>query len=66
MIVIYEANWKQFSEIANSKATATFKDIPDGVYAISVYHDENDNDKLDLIMGMMPKEDSYPIVIFKV
>ena len=53
-----EANWKQFSEITNSKATATFKDIPDGVYAISVYHDENDNDKLDLIMGMMPKEDT--------
>lgn len=53
-----DANWKQFSEINNNKATATFTDIPDGVYAISVYHDENDNDKLDLIMGVMPKEDT--------
>ncbi len=53
-----EANWKRFSEIKNQTATATFTDIPDGIYAISVYHDENDNDKLDLIMGMMPKEDT--------
>lgn len=53
-----DANWKQFSKINNSKAKATFNDIPDGIYAISVYHDENDNDKLDLIMGVMPKEDT--------
>ena len=49
-----EANWKRFSEINNYKATATFTDIPDGIYAVSVYHDENDNEKLDLIMGMIP------------
>jgi len=53
-----DANWKQFSEISNNKATAVFTDIPDGIYAISVYHDENNNEKLDLIMGMMPKEDT--------
>ena len=53
-----EANWKQFSGINNNNATATFTDIPDGIYAISVYHDENDNEKLDLIMGMIPKEDT--------
>lgn len=53
-----EANWKRFSEINNYKATATFTDIPDGIYAVSVYHDENDNEKLDLIMGMIPKEDT--------
>ena len=41
-----EANWKRFSEINNNKATATFTDIPDGIYAVSVYHDENDNEKL--------------------
>ena len=39
-----EANWKRFSEINNYKATATFTDIPDGIYAVSVYHDENDNE----------------------
>lgn len=53
-----EANWKRFSEINNYKATATFTDIPDGIYAVSVYHDENDNERLDLIMGMIPKEDT--------
>ena len=53
-----EANWKRFSEINNYKATATFTDIPDGIYAVSVYHDENDNEKLDLIMGMIPKENT--------
>ena len=53
-----DANWKQVSDINNQTATATFKDVPDGIYAISVYHDENDNEKLDLIMGMMPKEDT--------
>lgn len=53
-----ESNWDQVSEIKNNKAKATFKDIPDGIYAISVYHDENDNEELDLIMGMIPKEDT--------
>jgi len=46
------------TKIENNKSEVTFTDIPDGVYAISVYHDENDNDKLDLIMGMIPKEDN--------
>jgi len=46
------------SKIINNKSEVIFTDIPDGVYAISVYHDENDNDKLDLIMGMLPKEDN--------
>ncbi len=46
------------AEIINSKSKVTFTDIPDGIYALSVYHDENDNNKLDLIMGMIPKEDN--------
>ncbi len=46
------------SKIINNKSEAIFTDIPDGVYAISVYHDENDNDELDLIMGVFPKEDN--------
>jgi len=46
------------AEITNNKSKVTFTDIPDGIYALSVYHDENDNDKLDLIMGMIPKEDN--------
>ncbi len=46
------------SEIKDLKSHVTFTDIPDGVYAISVYHDENDNGELDLIMGILPKEDN--------
>lgn len=46
------------SEIVNHTSEVTFTDIPDGIYAISVYHDENDNGKLDLIMGVLPKEDN--------
>ena len=46
------------SLIIDQKSSITFRDIPDGIYAISVYHDENDNGKIDLIMGMMPKEDT--------
>jgi len=46
------------AEIINNKSKVTFTDIPDGIYALSVYHDENDNDKLDLIMGVIPKEDN--------
>jgi len=46
------------SLIIDQKSDITFRDIPDGIYAISVYHDENDNGKIDLIMGMMPKEDT--------
>ncbi|MEQ1668750.1 MAG: DUF2141 domain-containing protein, partial [Sulfuriferula sp.] len=36
--------------------TATFNSLPAGNYAIIVYHDENDNGKLDLRLGMFPKE----------
>ena len=46
------------STIADKKATVEFTNIPDGLYAISVYHDENDNGKIDLIMGILPKEDT--------
>ncbi len=44
------------SKINNKKAHVTFDDIPDGIYAISCYHDENDNGKLDMFLGFYPKE----------
>lgn len=31
-------------------------DLPFGEYAISLYHDENDNKELDKYMGLIPKE----------
>jgi len=33
----------------------TFKDIPYGTYAIQLYYDQNDNDKLDMTFGI-PRE----------
>ncbi len=47
----------QKSKIDNETATVTFSDVPDGVYAVSCFHDEDDNEKLNLFMGMMPTED---------
>jgi len=44
------------SKIKNKEATVTFTDIPDGVYAISCYHDEDGNGKLNMFMGMFPTE----------
>ena len=44
------------SEIKDKKATVEFKDIPYGVYAISGFHDENKNMKLDTGIFGIPKE----------
>ncbi|MCH9660188.1 MAG: DUF2141 domain-containing protein [Bacteroidetes bacterium] len=44
------------SEITNKKAKVTFTEIPDGVYAISCYHDKDSNGKLNMMMGMVPAE----------
>jgi uncharacterized protein (DUF2141 family) len=44
------------SQITNKKATVTFTDIPDGIYAISCYHDEDDNGELNMVLGMFPSE----------
>ncbi len=43
-------------EINAGSSTAIFKDVPLGKYAISLYHDENDNGKLDMRFGFLPKE----------
>ncbi len=42
--------------IKNKKARATFTNIPAGIYAISVFHDANDNNKLDQNFIGIPKE----------
>ncbi len=42
--------------IENNQVTVTFTNVPDGDYAISMFHDENDNDELDMFMGFYPKE----------
>lgn len=43
-------------KIENKKATATFNDLPAGVYAISAFHDENNNKKMDTNFIGIPKE----------
>jgi uncharacterized protein (DUF2141 family) len=40
----------------NLSAQITFTDLPEGVYAVSVFHDENMNQKLDKNFMGIPKE----------
>ena len=47
----------EISAITNKSCTVLFKDIPKGVYAVSLFHDENDNGKMDTNFFGIPKED---------
>jgi uncharacterized protein (DUF2141 family) len=51
---------KQFkgdiTKIVDKKATIILKDIPPGEYAISAFHDANDNKKMDTNFFGIPKE----------
>jgi len=56
-------NYQSGKAIKHSKVKAdkknesvTFKDLADGEYAIKMYQDENDNNKLDTNMMGIPKE----------
>ncbi len=42
--------------VQNSSATATFRGLPCGRYAVSALHDENRNGKMDRNLLGMPKE----------
>lgn len=33
-----------------------FENVPNGIYAISLYHDQDDNKKLNKLFGMIPTE----------
>jgi len=39
-------------KIKDQKAVAIFTDIPDGTYAISVFHDKNKDEKLNTFLGI--------------
>jgi uncharacterized protein (DUF2141 family) len=39
-------------KIKDRKAVATFTNIPDGTYAISVFHDKNKDEKLNTFLGI--------------
>ena len=42
--------------MVDKKATVVFENIENGIYAISVFHDENDNKKMDTKIFGIPKE----------
>ncbi|WP_290627604.1 DUF2141 domain-containing protein [Altibacter sp.] len=44
------------AEISEEKATVIFSEVPDGIYAISCYHDEDRSGSLNMFMGMIPTE----------
>ena len=44
------------SSVANKKAQLVFENLPAGTYAISVFHDENNNQKMDKNFLGIPKE----------
>lgn len=45
------------SKIVDKKSTYVLKNIPKGEYAVSFFHDENDNRKMDSNFLGIPKED---------
>ncbi|MBJ2174623.1 DUF2141 domain-containing protein [Aureibaculum sp. A20] len=46
----------EITEIINGKAMVEFNQLPQGTYAISSFHDENNNGKLDKNYFGIPKE----------
>lgn len=53
-----ETPWRsKSSEIKNGETTIVFEDVPDGVYAVSAFHDEDGDEELDMFLGFLPLED---------
>ncbi len=46
-----------FGKIENGKSTVKFTGVPSGIYAISVFHDKDNDGKLDTLFGI-PTEDT--------
>ncbi|NQY34340.1 MAG: DUF2141 domain-containing protein [Alteromonadaceae bacterium] len=51
-----KSQWSSMVKVSKSEEVITFSDLPDGEYAIKLFHDENDNKKLDFNMLGIPKE----------
>ena len=47
----------ELGTISNKQSTVVFKNIPEGIYAVSYVHDANDNGKMDTNFMGIPKED---------
>ncbi|APV48281.1 hypothetical protein BWI17_00450 [Betaproteobacteria bacterium GR16-43] len=46
----------RLNPVAGGKVSGVFRDVPEGTYAISAIHDENDNNKLDSNLIGIPTE----------
>jgi len=65
LIALYDAkdNWLKkyykgtFAKIENGTSSVSFTGIPDGTYAISCFHDEDNDGELDSFLGI-PSEDT--------
>ena len=55
---LVESSLRFFADVSvtNSEVTHVFADLPAGEYAVSVYHDANDNHKLDKNFMGIPSE----------
>ena len=51
-----KAIYSKFSKVENGKATVIFENVPQGMYSIICFHDENENGKMDFELNGMPKE----------
>jgi len=51
-----EPDFSAEAEIKEGKASVIFKNIPEGVYALLVMHDKNDNNQMDYDPNGMPLE----------
>jgi uncharacterized protein (DUF2141 family) len=51
-----KASFNSKVKALNGKEVAVFENLPDGEYAIKIYQDENDNNKMDFNMMGIPKE----------
>ena len=51
---------KQFDGLevpaAPGEVSAVFRDVPPGIYAVAIHHDENSNNEMDLAFNLLPKE----------
>ena len=51
-----EASRHQIVKVVDKQAEAVFEGVPYGEYAIKIFHDENENEKLDTNFMGVPKE----------
>jgi len=51
-----KTKWTSKVKVNHESEKLIFSDLPDGNYAIKIFHDANDNNKMDFNMLGMPKE----------